>query len=85
MAKIIGCPSVTLQVFHSMLNIDLPPRAKSQIAAITCIKEPNIVLDFVQVQEQHGFCDWSMFAIIFTTSLCGGYNPAESTYTEHFL
>ena len=27
----IGCPPVTLQIFHFMPNIDLPPRAKSHI------------------------------------------------------
>ena len=59
--------------------IDLPPNAKSQICAIMCVKEPNIVLDFVQVQEQHGYCDFGMFAIAFTISLYGGHNPAEST------
>ena len=50
----IGCPPVTLQI-HSMPNIDLPPRAKSHITAIMCTKEPNIVLEFVQVKEQHGY------------------------------
>ena len=42
--------------FDSAPNIDLPPRAKTQIAAIMCVKEAKILLDFVSVQEQHGFC-----------------------------
>ena len=49
---------------------NLPPHAKSQITAIMCVKEPNIVLEFMQVQEQHGYCDCSIFAISFTTSVC---------------
>ena len=47
-----------------MSNIDLPPHAKSQIGAIMYVKEPNIVVDFVQVQEQHGYCDCSMFVVL---------------------
>ena len=68
-----------------MPNINLPSHAKSQIGAIMYVKEPNIVLDFVQVQEQHGYCDCSMFVVAFTTSLYARHNPVESIYTLHFL
>ena len=53
----IGCPPATVQVFDSMPNIDLPPRAKAQITAIMCVKEANIFLEFVSVQEQYGHSD----------------------------
>ena len=76
------------KVFDSIPNIDLPPHTKLHIVAIICIKGPNIVLDFVPVQEQHGHCDCSIFAIAFNLPrLCvlEINNPAESTYVQHLL
>ena len=70
MGSNIRCPPATQLVFDSMPNIDLAPHAKSQIAAIICGKEPNIVIGFVPVQEQHGHCDCGIFAIGFATSVC---------------
>ena len=81
----IGCSPGTVQVFDSMANKDLPPNAKSQIAAIMCVKDQNIVLQFVSVQKQHGDSDCGVFAIAFATSLCTGHNPAERTYMQDRL
>ena len=75
----IGCPPATIQVFDSMPNIDLPPRAKAQIVAIMCVKEANIFLEFVSVQEQYGHSDCGVFEIAFATSLCVGHSPAKTT------
>ena len=49
----------------------------------TCVKEPNIFLDIVQVTDQHGHCDCNIFAIAFVTSLCAGHNPVENTNIQH--
>ena len=64
---------------------DLPPHAKAQIAAIMCVKEANIFLEFVSVQEQYGHSDCGVFAIAFATSLCAGHSPAKTTYIQHLL
>ena len=46
-----------------------------------------IVLEFVPVKEQPGYCDhdYGIFAVTFAISLCTGHNPAESTYVQHLL
>ena len=46
-----------------------------------CVKEPNIFLEFVSVQEQHGHFDCGVFAIALATSLCAGHSPAKTTYS----
>ena len=63
-----------------MPNIDLPPGAKTQIAEIMFVKEANIFLEFVLVQEQYGHSDCGVFVIAFATSLCAGHSPAKTTY-----
>ena len=79
------CEPARIQVFDSMLNKDLPSQAISQIAAIMCVKDPNIFLEFVPVQQQDGDSDCGVFAIAFATSLCAGSNPAEYTYRQDKL
>ena len=78
----IVCPPATIQVFDSVLapNIDLP-----QIAPIMCVKEENIDLKFVSVQEQHSCSDCGVFAIAFSTYLCAGHSPAKTTHIQHLL
>ena len=68
-----------------MPNIDLSPHAKSQITVIICVKESNIFLDFVPVQEEHSHRDCYIFTIAFASYLCAGHNPAERTYMQHQL
>ena len=66
---------------------DLPSNTKSQIAATMHVKDHNIDLQFVSVQEQHGDSDCGIFAIAFATSLCAKHNPAKTkiTYTQDCL
>ena len=68
-----------------MLNTNLPSQAISQIAAIMCVKDPNILLEFVPLKEQVGYSDCGVFVIAFATSLCAGNNPAEYAYIQDKL
>ena len=81
----IGCSPGDINIFDSLPTIDLPKRAKEQIAAIVCTPKRKITLHFQAAQIQVGGNDCGVFSIAFATSLCIGINPSSMSYHQDLL
>ena len=78
----IGCSPGDINIFDSLPTIDLPKRAKEQIAAIVCTSKRKITLDFQAAQVAMILV---FFSIAFATSLCIGINPSSMSYHQDLL
>ena len=71
----IGCETGSVNVFDS-LNMFLSLAVKRLIADILMSSNKEIMINYVNVQQQSGGSDCGLFAIAFATCLCESQNPS---------
>jgi len=79
----IGCKAGHVNVYDSLLSVDVSLRTKEEIATILFSKATHIFLHFQAVQIQRGTSDRGLFALAFATSLCHGEDPVQINYVQH--
>ena len=60
----------------------LPKSALKLVADLMQSKQKEVVIEYVDIQEQRGASDCGLFALAFITSICNGIDPASYSYQQ---
>ena len=74
-----------ISVYDSFSSIDLPVKAKEQIAALICCPDKYFLLEFRSVSKQRGGSDCGLFSIAFATAICFKINPVAVDFKQEDL
>lgn len=74
-----------ISVYDSFSSIDLPVKAKEQIAALICCPDKYFLLEFQSVSKQRGGSDCGLFSIAFATAICFKINPVAVDFKQEDL
>ena len=77
----IGCHPATINVYDS-LHGRLPPYAKRVIADLLQSPEPEITINYMDVQWQSNGHDCGLFALANTVMSCNAMNPTKFTLDQ---
>ena len=77
----VGAPPANILVYDSMYA-SAGQETKLQAACLMMVSEPNLTLNFLDVQMQSGGSDCGVFALEFATAICYGHAPGKILFDQ---